>query len=93
MMSVLEYATDVDLSVDKILELCKKLNINVNSSEDELDDESIILLDNEIENGDFLNDDSEDIDDDLEEIENDNKDVSKNSKKVKKTKGKKNEFM
>ncbi|MBR3161998.1 MAG: translation initiation factor IF-2 [Bacilli bacterium] len=92
-MSVLEYATDVDLSVDKILELCKKLNINVNSSEDELDDESIILLDNEIENGDFLNDDSEDIDDDLEEIENDNKDVSKNSKKVKKTKGKKNEFM
>ena len=51
MMSVSEYAIDVDRSVDEILLLCKKLNINANQKDDMLSDDDIILLDNEIENG------------------------------------------
>ena len=50
MMSVLEYANDVNKSVKSILELCKKLDISVNSEEDMLDDDAIIMLDNEIAN-------------------------------------------
>ena len=68
MMSVSEYASDVDLKVENVLELCKKLDINVTSGDDELDDEAIILLDNEIENGDFSFDDSNDMEDDEEEL-------------------------
>ena len=48
MMSVEEYALDVNKTVNEILELCKKLNINVSSKDDELDDEQITELDNEI---------------------------------------------
>lgn len=50
MMSVKEYASDVNLDVTTIMELCKKLKIEVQSTEDMLDDDAIILLDNEIEN-------------------------------------------
>lgn len=50
MMSVLEYAMDVDKKVEYIFELCNKLNINVNNENDMLSDDDIILLDNEIEN-------------------------------------------
>ena len=50
MMSVLEYAMDVDKKVEYIFELCNKLNINVNNEDDMLSDDDIILLDNEIEN-------------------------------------------
>ena len=50
MMSVSEYANDVDKSVEYIFELCKKLNINANQEDDMLSDDDIILLDNEIEN-------------------------------------------
>ena len=50
MMSVLEYANDVNKSVKSILELCKKLDISVNNEEDMLDDDAIIMLDNEIAN-------------------------------------------
>ncbi len=49
MMSVSEYANDVDKSVEYIFELCKKLNINANQEDDMLSDDDIILLDNEIE--------------------------------------------
>ena len=35
MMSVLEYAQDVNKTVSEILNLCRKLNISVNSEEDE----------------------------------------------------------
>ena len=45
MMSVMEYALDVSLSVDVILSLCNKLNIDVKNEEDMLDDDAIILLD------------------------------------------------
>ena len=49
-MSVYEYASDVNLSVDVILKLCEKLGINVNNEEDMLDDDAIIMLDNEVAN-------------------------------------------
>ena len=49
-MSVKEYANDVNLEVATIMELCKKLKIQVQFSEDMLDDDAIIMLDNEIAN-------------------------------------------
>ena len=42
MMSVLEYAQDVSLDVKVVLELCKKLGINVSSEDDILDDDGIL---------------------------------------------------
>ena len=50
MMSVSEYANDVDKSIEYIFMLCNKLNISANQEDDMLSDEDIILLDNEIEN-------------------------------------------
>ena len=49
MMSVLEYAEDVNKTVSEILSLCKKLNISVNDEEDMLDEDAITLLDNSID--------------------------------------------
>ena len=46
MMSVLEYAQDVNKSVNEILNLCKKINIPVTDEEDTLDEEAITELDN-----------------------------------------------
>jgi len=50
MMSVKEYASDVNLSVGVILKLCDKLGISVSSEDDMLDDDGIIMLDNEVAN-------------------------------------------
>ena len=58
MMSVLEYATDVNKTVEEVLKLCKKLDINCNNDDDILSEDDIILLDNEISN-----------DEDIEEFE------------------------
>ena len=58
MMSVLEYATDVNKTVEEILKLCKKLDIKCNNEDDMLSEDDIILLDNEIS-----------IDEDIEEFE------------------------
>lgn len=62
MMSVKEYASDVNLSVKVILELCKRLDISVSSEEDSLDDDAIIMLDNEIANDELVQEDSFDDD-------------------------------
>lgn len=75
MMSVLEYANDVNKSVEFIFSLCKKLDIDINQEDDMLQDDDIILLDNEIENTDEtleVNEEeatleSEDFDDSYEE--------------------------
>ena len=48
MMSVLEYAADVNKTVKEILNYCKKLNINVSSEDDYLDEDAITELDNTI---------------------------------------------
>ena len=69
MMSVLEYAEDVSLSVSTILDLCKRLDINASSGDDMLDDEAIIMLDNEIDNGDYNSDDVEETYDEVDSYE------------------------
>lgn len=65
MMSVLEYAIDVNKKSGEILNLCKTLNINAKNENDMLSDDDIILLDNEIANMD------EDIQEEIEDIEMD----------------------
>ena len=97
MMSVSEYAKDVDKSVEYIFDLCKKLNITANQEDDILSDDDIILLDNEIAN---MSDDDvqeekeiesfeeEEFDDSYEEEldQVDIKTTGKNNKKVVKNK-------
>lgn len=48
MMSVLEYAEDVNKSVGEILKMCERLGIDCTNEDDELDEESITILDNDI---------------------------------------------
>ena len=62
MMSVMEYAVDVDKTVDEILNLAKKLEISVTDENDMLSEDDIILLDNELinDNGEGM-DEEEDI--------------------------------
>jgi len=87
MMSVLEYANDVNKTVSEILNLCKKLNIEVNNEDDYLDEEAIIELDNsldEIEEAEELEDleyEDELIEKENEKIEN----IVNNSKQKKQT--------
>lgn len=50
MMTVYEYASDMNRTVLEILNLCQKLDIKVSDKDDILSDDDIILLDNEIEN-------------------------------------------
>lgn len=69
MMSVEEYAIDVNKTVNEILKLCKELNINVSSADDELDDEQITELDNQISQ-----------EEDLEELEYEEELIEKESK-------------
>ena len=66
MMTVYEYASDMNKTVEEILKLCKVLDINVNSGDDDLSDDDIILLDNEIENTESVNDEET-----VEEVVND----------------------
>ena len=49
MMSVLEYAEDVNRTVESILSKCKEFGIDVSNEDDLLDEEAIILLDNGLE--------------------------------------------
>lgn len=49
MMSVLEYAQDVNRTIETILSKCKELDIDVSSEEDLLDEDAIVLLDNNLE--------------------------------------------
>ena len=48
MMSVAEYALDVNKTVEEILKQCKVLGIDVENEDDMLDDYSITELDNAI---------------------------------------------
>ena len=49
MMTVAEYATDVNRTVENILKMCSELNINVSGEDDLLDDEAITILDNSLD--------------------------------------------
>ena len=68
MMSVLEYAQDVSKSVEEIIKLCEKLNINVSGEDDLLEQDDITELDSEIENlgssDDLVDEEANEYDDD-----------------------------
>lgn len=85
MMSVEEYALDVNKTVSEILNLCKKLNIPVLSGDDELDEDAITELDSVIANE---TEDDSDLEYEEELIEKENKkqeNVVNNSKQKKQT--------
>ncbi len=48
-MTVKEYAEDVGKTVEEILALCEKLSISVTGSDDLLDEDAIIILDNQMQ--------------------------------------------
>ncbi len=74
MMSVLEYANDVNRTLEEILKKCEELNIYVSSADDMLSEDDIVILDNA------------DFDDELidEIIENIKVDDSVSTQKLKK---------
>jgi translation initiation factor IF-2 len=63
MMSVLEYAEDMNKTVSEVLRQCKELNIKVSNEDDTLDDEAITELDA------FFANDNDNLEDSLEEME------------------------
>lgn len=73
MMSVLEYAQDVNRSVEEILSLCEKLQIKVNGEEDLLSQDAITELDSELQtlddNSDIDTDNNYDDDEFFEKVE------------------------
>lgn len=75
MMSVEEYAIDINKSVNEVLKKSKELGINVNENDDLLDDEGITLLDNA-----FASETEEEID--IEEELGENVEVVVQNKKV-----------
>ena len=62
MMSVLEYAEDINKTVEEILSKCKELSIDARVEDDMLSDEDIITLDNYFAN-------TEDVIDEVEEVD------------------------
>ena len=68
MMTVLEYATDVNKNVEDILDKCRELGIDVDSEDSELDEEAIIMLDNNLDDDTTLELDEE-IEEENEKIE------------------------
>ena len=82
MMSVSEYAIDVNKTVKEILKKCKELNIDAVSEDDMLDEEAITELDNVIANEEEVSE----FEDEEELIEKENKkteEINKNSVKKK----------
>jgi translation initiation factor IF-2 len=83
MMTVIEYAVDVNKQVQEILGICQRLKINVKKEDDFLKEEDIIELDN------FLSSSDEDLDLIVDEIIQEKKiNIEDNTKleKLKKTK-------
>ena len=70
MMNLIDYATDVNLDVEKIKSLCDKIGIAYENEESMLTEDDIILLDNEIQDSeDYVEDNSnEDVMEDEDEI-------------------------
>ena len=63
MMTVLEYAQDMNKTVDEVIKKCKEFGISANNEDDLLDDEAITELD-----ACFQNDDLEELEDRAEEM-------------------------
>lgn len=59
MMSVLEYADDMDKKVDEVLKKCKQLGINVSKEDDMLDDDAIVELDNAFDSEEDISEENE----------------------------------
>ena len=68
MMSVLEYASDMDKEVSEVLEKCKELGIDAKNEDDILDDDSIVELDNAFDNEDVSETEDDEI---IKKIEED----------------------
>ena len=95
MMSVLEYANDVEKSVKTILDVCKTLDIKVSNEDDMLDDDDIIMLDNELANMEEIMEDTLDNEENIEEVEDlehieDANDIAREESNKKKTASKQN---
>ena len=69
MMSVQEYANDVNRTVDYVLKKCKELNINVSSVDDLLEEDDIIVLDNNLDDISII-DETEEIAEDIASSKN-----------------------
>lgn len=75
MMSLIEYAGDVNKSIDEIKSLCDKMGIAYENEDSTLTEDDIILLDNEIQDQeDYISDD--DSSNELTEDELDDEEVS-----------------
>ena len=59
MMSVLEYASDVNRTVDYVLKKCKELGVSVSSEDDLLTEEDIIILDNNLDDDSIIDETEE----------------------------------
>ena len=66
MMTIKDYAQDVDKTVEEIEALCDKIGIEYQDENTDLDETSIILLDNEVQEME-QNGDSEVVDEETEE--------------------------
>ena len=58
-MSVQEYASDVNRTIDYVLKKCKELGINVVNEDDLLEEEDIIVLDNNLDDDSIIDEDEE----------------------------------
>ena len=92
-MTILEYAEDVEKSVEEIIKLCGKLNINKSNEDDLLDQDEITMLDSELANTTITSDSSEEeVNEEVEENEYDDdeffekvEELAENTKIVKET--------
>ncbi len=86
MMSLLEYANDVNKSIEEIMLLCKELKIKYTDEETMLTEEDIIILDGELDtlNNDY--NDDEILEDRVEQILTDSKIDADNTTKKEKLK-------
>ena len=76
MMTLEDYASDVGKTIEEIMALCDKIGINYVDETTTLDEESIILLDNEIQDEeDYIGSDAEDLEEQRQEEEAEDKAV------------------
>lgn len=81
MMSVQEYASDVNRTVEYVLNKCKELGINVTSVDDLLEEDDIIILDNNLDDLSII-DETEELAEDI--ASSNNIDVKAGKQKLKK---------
>ena len=69
MMSILEYAQDVNKSVEEIFRLCDRLGIKYDDENTDLSEDDIVLLDGEVGNEEEIEEiDTEIVNDYAEEV-------------------------